>query len=295
MFLLEETYRAIAHLRGEYIFDKWMLWLSFQKYESVDAKSQRCEKAVWSGSSQLKGEVGSERGRQVHTKPAEEESLYTRGSHCHLMGYDGRFSLSTWQNLESPRRQASGGTFVGNELNYDNEVERHTHTHLNRGQGHSLCRHGLTNKETTSRETHSIGFISPAPRLGQCHYSLHPGSCHHNFPTMMCLWTVDQKKPFLLLKLFLSECFTIATEKGAVTRKGHADPCLNHVRKDGDQGMGSQGVLMGNCSWGSVPVHKRTTHCRADCEGVAMAQPVKADVINQGWQFSQKNELSHLK
>lgn len=139
MFLLEETYQVIAHLRREYIFDKGMLWLSFQEYKSVEAKSKRCEKAVWSGSSQLKGEVGSERGRQVHTKPAEEESLYTRGSHCHLTGYDGRFSLSTWQNLEAPGRQASGGTYVGNELDYDNEVERHTH--LNHGQGHSPGRH----------------------------------------------------------------------------------------------------------------------------------------------------------
>lgn len=82
--------------------------------------------------------------------------------------------------------------------------------------------------------------------------------------------------------MLLSEYFTIATEKGAASRKGHADPCLNLVRKDGDQGMGSQGVLMGDHSRGSVPVHKRTTHCRADYEVVAMAQPVNADVINQG-------------
>lgn len=82
--------------------------------------------------------------------------------------------------------------------------------------------------------------------------------------------------------MLLSECFTIATEKGAVTQKGHADPCLHLVRKDGDQGMGSQGVLMGDCSWGSVTVHKRMTHWRSDYEVVAMALAVKADVINQG-------------
>lgn len=93
---------------------------------------------------------------------------------------------------------------------------------------------------------------------------------------------MDQKRPFFLLKLLLSECFTIATEIGAFTRKGHADPCLNLVRKDGDQGMGSQGVLMGDCSRGSVTVHKRMTHWRSDYEVVAMAQVVKADVINQG-------------
>lgn len=46
--------------------------------------------------------------------------------------------------------------------------------------------------------------------------------------------------------------------------------------------MGSQGVLTGDRSRGSITVHKRTTHCRSDYEVVAMAQPVKADVINQG-------------
>ena len=46
--------------------------------------------------------------------------------------------------------------------------------------------------------------------------------------------------------------------------------------------MGSQGVLMGDCSRGSVTVHKRMTHWRSDYEVVAMAQAVKTDVINQG-------------
>lgn len=90
------------------------------------------------------------------------------------------------------------------------------------------------------------------------------------------------KETFFSLKLLLSECFTIATEKGAVTPKGHADPSLNLVRKDGDQGVGSQGMLMGDCSRGSVTVHKRMTHWRSDYEVVAMAQPVKPDAINQG-------------
>lgn len=54
------------------------------------------------------------------------ESIHKRQSlSLHGLGWSGLTVNLT--DLESPRRQASVGTSVGNELDYDNEVERHTH------------------------------------------------------------------------------------------------------------------------------------------------------------------------
>lgn len=56
------------------------------KKKCLEGKSNRCERAVWSGS-RLLGEVEEEGGRQGHTNITQEEILDTAVSHFHLSGY----------------------------------------------------------------------------------------------------------------------------------------------------------------------------------------------------------------